>query len=64
MTEASRVCSVGNDFLIVEFTNKKNEETIKELKNNSVPGPDGFKMAFYEEFLDKVKPLIKEMLVD
>jgi hypothetical protein len=37
-------------------------ETIKELKNNIAPGPDGLHVSFYKEFLDKVKHIIKEML--
>jgi hypothetical protein len=34
------------------------------MKTNTAPGPDGFPVAFYKEFLGEVKPLIKEMLGD
>jgi mannosylglycoprotein endo-beta-mannosidase len=61
---ARRVSSEDNDMLLQPFSEQEIEDTIKDLKSNIAPGPDGFSVAFYKCFLDKVKPLIKEMMDD
>jgi hypothetical protein len=61
---ARRVSSEDNDMLLQPFLEQEIEDTIKDLKSNTAPGPDGFSVAFYKCFLDKVKPLIKEMMDD
>ena len=37
---------------------------MKETKNNTAPGPDGFSVEFFKEFWPLIRPLIKEMLDD
>ena len=37
---------------------------MKETKNNTAPGLDGFSVEFFKEFWPMVRPLIKEMLDD
>jgi hypothetical protein len=59
-----RVSSEDNIMLLQPFSDQKIEDTIREFKSNTAPGPDGFSVAFYKCFLDKVKPLIKEMMDD
>jgi hypothetical protein len=55
-----RVSSEDNAMLLQQEI----EDTIRELKLNIAPRPDGFSVAFYKCFLDKLKPLIKEMMDD
>jgi hypothetical protein len=62
--EGRKISSAENEALTADFSDEEIEETIKELKNNTAPGPDGMPVAFYKEFLDRVKPHIKEMLMD
>jgi hypothetical protein len=50
--------------LVKPFGDEEIEFAIKDMKTNTAPGPDGFPVAFYKEFLGEVKPLIKEMLGD
>jgi hypothetical protein len=57
-----RVSSEDNNMLVQPFSDQEIEDTIRELKTNTAPGPDGFSVDFYKCFLDKVKPLIKEMM--
>jgi mannosylglycoprotein endo-beta-mannosidase len=57
-----RVSREDNEMLLQPFSEQEIEDTIKELKSNTAPGLDGFSVAFYKCFLDKVKPLIKEMM--
>jgi hypothetical protein len=62
--EERRVSIEDNNMLLMPFSEQEIEDTIKDLKTNSASGPDGFSVAFYKCFLDKVKPLIKEMMDD
>ena len=59
-----KVSNENNEFFIKPFSLEEIDIVIKELKNNTAPGPDGMPVVFYKEFLDNVRPLIKEMLDD
>ena len=39
-----------NEFLTREFTLEEIDHTIREMKNNIAPGPDGFSVEFFKAF--------------
>jgi hypothetical protein len=41
---------VDNEALIKPFTLEELDITIRQMKNNTAPGPDGFSMEFYKAF--------------
>jgi hypothetical protein len=45
------VSDEDNAFLIKPFSDEEIEFAIKDMKTNTAPGPDGFPVAFYKEFL-------------
>lgn len=42
-----------NEFLVRPFTMEELHLTIREMKNNTAPGPDGFSVELYKAFLPK-----------
>uniref|UniRef100_A0A3P9NBL9 Reverse transcriptase domain-containing protein n=1 Tax=Poecilia reticulata TaxID=8081 RepID=A0A3P9NBL9_POERE len=42
-------CNINNKIIV---------STIKSLKNNKSPGPDGFANDFYKSFIDLLTPLL------
>ena len=64
MTETQKVSAEENEELIKPFTWEELDFAMKETKNNTAPGPDGFSIEFFKEFWPMVRPLIKEMLDD
>ena len=62
--EQQKVSDEENEELIKPFTWEELDFAMKETKNNTAPGPDGFSVEFFKEFWPMVRPLIKEMLDD
>ena len=60
--EQQKVSDEENEELIKPFTWEELDFAMKETKNNTAPGPDGFSVEFFKEFCPMVRPLIKEML--
>jgi hypothetical protein len=58
------VSDEDNALLVKPFSDEEIDFAIKNMKTNMAPGPNGFPVAFVKEFLDEVKPLIKEMLCE
>jgi len=48
--------------LIKPFTLEELDNTIKQMKNNTAPGPDGFTVEFYKAFWPSIREDVKEML--
>lgn len=51
-----------NDFLTRPFTLDELDAVIKEMKNNTAPGPDDFLVEFFKAFCYLLREDIKEML--
>ena len=62
--EHQKVSIEENEELIKPFTWEELDFAMKETKNNTAPGPDGFSVEFFKEFWPMVRPLIKEILDD
>jgi hypothetical protein len=45
-----RIQQRDNEFLTRPFTLEELDVTIKEMKNNTAPGPDGFSVEFFKSF--------------
>ena len=54
---------MDNDSLIKPFTLEEIDNTIKQMKNNTAPGPHGFTVEFYKAFWPYIREVVKEMLV-
>lgn len=50
-----------SEALIAPFTIEEIEITLKEMKNNTAPGPDGLSVEFYKAFWPEIKGLVLEM---
>lgn len=50
-----------NEFLTRPFSLEEVDKTMKEMKNNTTPGPDGFSVEFYKAFWPQIRELIKEL---
>jgi hypothetical protein len=57
-----QIQQADNEFLTRPFTLEELDATIKEIKNNTAPGPDGFSVEFFKAFWPWIKGDIKEML--
>jgi hypothetical protein len=57
-----QVQQADNEFLTRPFTLEELDATIRDMKNNTVPGPDGFSIEFFKAFWPLIKGDIKEML--
>ena len=51
-----------NNMLTRPFTLEEVDLTIKQMKNNTAPGPDGFSIEFFKAFWPSIREDIKEML--
>lgn len=45
-----RIQQVDNELLTRPFTLEELDTTIKEMRNNTAPGPDGFSVEFFKAF--------------
>ena len=57
-----QIQQVDNEALIKPFTLEELDNTIKQMKNNTAPGPDGFTVEFYKAFWPSIREDVKEML--
>jgi hypothetical protein len=57
-----RIQQVDNDFLIRPFSLGELDVTIKEMINNTGPGPIGFSVEFFKAFWPLIRGDVKEML--
>ena len=57
-----RVQQADNEFLTRPFSLEEIDVTIKEMKNNTAPGPDGFTVEFFKAFWPLIRGDIKQML--
>jgi hypothetical protein len=51
-----------NEFLTRPFTIAELDVVIKEMKNNTAPGPNGFSVEFFKAFWTEIREDIKELL--
>jgi hypothetical protein len=57
-----RIQQRDNEFLTRPFTLEELDVTIREMKNNTAPGPDGFSVEFFKAFSPWIRGDIKEIL--
>lgn len=51
-----------NEWLVRPFCLQELDFALKEMKNNTAPGPDGFSVEFFKTFWSSIREDIKEML--
>lgn len=56
-----RISKEENAELTKPFTMQELEAAVKDMKNSTAPGPDGFSIEFYKEFWPQIRD-VKEML--
>lgn len=61
-TSEQQISQEENDWLTRPFTLEELDTAIKEMKNNTAPGPDGFSIEFFKCFWSLIRDDIKEML--
>ena len=49
-SDEQQIQQADNELLIRPFTLEEIDITIKEMKNNTAPGPDGFSVEFFKSF--------------
>ena len=57
-----RLSAEENEWLVRPFSFEELDLALKEMKNNTVPGPDGFSVEFFKTFWSYIRSDIKEML--
>ena len=62
--QSQRMSEEGNTDLTKPFTLEELDAAVKDMKNSTAPGPDGFSIEFFKDFWPKVREDIKEMLDD
>ena len=62
--QSQRMSEEGNTDLTKPFTLEELDAAVKDMKNSTAPGPDGFSIEFFKEFWPKVREDINEMLDD
>lgn len=60
--DAFRVSEADKETLVRPFSMEELEQAVKEMRNNTAPGPDGFSTLFFKEFWGQVKHVVLEML--
>jgi len=58
-----RISQVENDTLVRPFSLEELDMVVKEIKNNTDPGPNGFLVELFRSFWQQLRLLIKEMLM-
>lgn len=61
-SSSQRLDQANNDQLVRPFSLEELDTTMKEMKNNTAPGPDGFSVEFFKAFWPLIRGDIKEML--
>ena len=56
-----RLSTKERDELVLPFTEEEITKALKEMKNNTAPGPDGLSIEFYKAFWANIKHLFVEM---
>jgi hypothetical protein len=51
-----------NEFLTRPFSLEELDLTMKDMKNNTAPGPDGFSVGFFKSFWPLIRDDVKKML--
>ena len=57
-----RLSGDENEWLVRPFSLEELDFALKEMKNNTAPGPDGFSVEFFKTFWSYIRGDIKEML--
>jgi hypothetical protein len=57
-----RLSSTENEWLVRPFSLEELDAGLKEMKNNTAPGPDGLSVEFFKTFWSYIREDIKEML--
>ena len=52
-----------NDTLVIPFSLEELDMVVKEIKNNTDAGPNGFLVELFRSFWQQLRLLIKEMLM-
>jgi hypothetical protein len=60
----STVSQEENEALALTFTMEELHDVLQNTKTATVPGPDGFPMAFYKKFWPSIKQFILQILND
>ena len=63
-SETQKITLEENEELTKPFSMEELEAVVKDMKNGTAPGPDGFSVEFFKEFLPQMKEVVKEMLDD
>ena len=57
-----KVTQEENARLTEPFTLEELDAAVKEMRNGTAPGPDGFSIEFFKEFWPHIRADVKEML--
>ena len=57
-----RVSAVDNEALIRPFSLEEVSGCLKEMRNNTAPGPDVFPVTFYKKFWGLIRPQFVELI--
>ena len=61
-SENERLLDSENEWLTRPFTLEELDHALKEMKNNTASGPDGFSVEFFKAFWLEIREDIKELL--